>query len=153
MSTMELHAPRPSLGEPLHRVLDGLRPSLQRALTRSWPETPLSPSQARLLRVVRLCPGISPDRAAVELREDSTLAHELIGQLVALDLLDTRCPRDGSEVELRLTRRGRVRTVAWHDNQRDLLDRALDTLSVHERAAIALALPALEHLAVALGDS
>ena len=34
MSTMELHAPRPSLGEPLHRVLAGLRPVLQRALTR-----------------------------------------------------------------------------------------------------------------------
>ena len=58
MSTMELHAPRPSLGEPLHRVLAGLRPVLQRALTRSWPDTPLRPSQARLFRVVRPCvPG------------------------------------------------------------------------------------------------
>jgi hypothetical protein len=153
MSTMELHPPRPSLGEPLHRVLDGLRPVLQRALTRSWPETPLSPSQARLLRVVRLSPGISPDRAAMELRESSTFAQELIGQLVALELLGTRCSRDGNEVELRLTHRGRVRTVAWQDKQSELLDRSLDTLSVHERAAIALALPALEHLAVALGDS
>ena len=78
MSTMELHAPRPSLGEPLHRVLAGLRPVLQRALTRSWPDTPLRPSQARLLRVVRLCPGISPERAAAELREDSTVAQDLI---------------------------------------------------------------------------
>jgi hypothetical protein len=153
MSTVELHTPRPSLGEPLHRVLDGLRPVLQQALTRSWPETPLSPSQSRLLRVVRLCPGISPDGAAVELREDLTFAQELIAQLVALELLDTRRSRSGNEIELRLTHRGRVRTVAWQDKQSELLDRALDTLSAHERAAIALALPALEHLAEVLGDS
>jgi hypothetical protein len=150
MSTMDLHAPRPSLGEPLHRVLAGLRPVLQRALTRSWPDTPLRPSQARLLRVVRLCPGISPERAAVELREDSTVAQDLIAQLVALELLDTRRSRDGTEHELRLTDRGLVRTVAWQDKQHEVLDRALDTLSAHERASIALALPALEHLALAL---
>ena len=153
MSTMELHAPRPSLGEPLHRVLDGLRPVLQRALTRRWPDAPLRPSQARLLRVVRLCPGISPEQAATELREDSTLAEELIAQLVALELLDTRPARHGTERELRLTDRGRVRAVAWRDNQHEVLDRALDTLSAHERASIALALPALEHLALALSDA
>jgi hypothetical protein len=153
MQAMELHAPRRSLGEPLHRVLDGLRPLLQRALTRSWPEASLSPSQARLVRIIRLSPGISPDRAAIELRENSTFTQEVIAQLVAMELLDTRCSRDGNEVELRLTPRGRVRTVAWQDKRSELLDRALDTLSAQERAAIALALPALERLAVALGDS
>ena len=153
MSTMELHAPRPSLGEPLHRVLDELRPVLQRALNRSWPDAPLRPSQARLLRVVRLCPGISPERVAVELREDSTLARELIEELVALELLDARRSRDGAELELRLTNRGRVRTVAWRDKQHEVLDRALEALSAHERASIALALPALEHLALALSDT
>jgi hypothetical protein len=113
----------------------------------------LSPSQARLLQVVRLCPGISPDRAAVELREHSTFVQELIGQLVALELLDTRRSRDCDEVELRLTHRGRVRTVVLQNKRSELLDRALDTLSAQERASIALALPALEHLVVALGDS
>ena len=89
----------------------------------------------------------------MELREDSTLAQELIAQLVALELLDMRRSRDGEERELRLTDRGRLRTVAWKDKQHELLDRALDALSAHERASIALALPALEHLAVALSDT
>jgi DNA-binding MarR family transcriptional regulator len=153
MSTMELHAYRPSLGAPLHRVLNGLRPVIQRALTRSWPETPLSPSQARVLRIVRLCPGISPRSVATELRENSTFAAVLAEELIALELLEARRSPEGDEVGLRLTHRGRVRTMAWQDKGREVLDRALDTLSPQERAAIALALPALEHLAVALADS
>jgi hypothetical protein len=153
MSTIEVQTRRLSLGTPLHQVLTGLRPVLRHAVTRSSPEPPLSPTQARLLRVVRLSPGISPERSAAELRETTTFTQELIEQLVALELLETRSSRDSSEVELRLTYRGVVRTVLWQDKGQELLDRALDTLSAQERAAIALALPALEHLAVALSDS
>ena len=153
MSTMELPASRRSLGAPLHRVLNGLRPVMQRALTRSWPETPLSPSQARVLRVVRLCPGISTRSVATELREDPTFAAAVATELVAMGLLEARRSGELDDVGLRLTHRGRVRTVAWVDNGRAVLDRALATLSQQDRAAIALALPALEHLAAALADS
>ena len=145
-------APRrqPTLGAPLHEALSELRPLLQRAITRSWPDAPLSPSQARLLRTVRLCPGISPLRAASEVREDATFVATLTRELVALELLEVRTPPSGGDAELRLTARGRVRTVAWNNKEREMLDRALDVLSAAERAAIALALPALERLALAL---
>ena len=153
MSTMELPASRRSLGAPLHRVLNGLRPVMHRALTRSWPETALSPSQARVLRIVRLCPGISTLDLATELREDPTLAAAIAAELIAMDLLEARGTGEDDDDGLRLTHRGRVRTVAWVDNGRAVLDRALDTLSQQDRAAIALALPALEHLAAVLADS
>jgi hypothetical protein len=79
--------------------------------------------------------------------------QELTEHLVALELLETRSSDDSSDVGLRLTHHGVVRTVLWQDKGQELLDQALDTLSAQERAAIALALPALEHLAVALSNS
>jgi len=142
----------PTLATPLHEALSGLYPVLQRALTRSWHDTPLTPSQARLLRAVRLCPGISPRHAAAEVREDAAFVATRAEELVALDLLEVRSARDEDELGLRLTARGRVRTLAWNEKRREMLDRALDALSPQERASIALALPALEHLAVALGE-
>jgi len=153
MDATELVNERPSLGAPLQRVLTGLRPVLRRALTRSWPEPPLSPSQARLLRVVRLHPGIAPSDAARELREDVTFAATLVEQLAALEIVTVHHRRGAAAVELRLTPRGCLRAVAWQNKGVEMLDRALDTLRPQERASIALALPALERLADALGDA
>jgi hypothetical protein len=141
----------PSLGAPLHDALDSLRPLLQRASRRNWTEAPLSPSQARLLRLVRLCPGISPERAAQDAREDARLVTTVAEQLVALGLLELRLGEDDG-IELRLTTRGHARAAAWDGTRRDVLDRALEQLAPQERAAIAIALPALERLAFALDD-
>jgi DNA-binding MarR family transcriptional regulator len=125
---------------------------LQQASRRNWPEPPLSPSQVRLLRLVRLCPGISPEHAAVDAREDGRFVTAVADQLVALDLLEVRRSGGDDPMQLRLTARGHARAAAWDGTRREVLDRALDRLAPQERAAIALALPALERLAFALDD-
>jgi len=153
MGTTDVGAERPSLGAPLQRVIAELRPVLQRALTRSWPEPPLSPSQARLLRVVRMHPGIAPGDAARELHEDPAFAATLVEQLAALEIVTVQQRRGTATDELRLTPRGCLRAAAWQNKGVEMLDRALETLRPQERASIALALPALEHLAEALADA
>jgi DNA-binding MarR family transcriptional regulator len=145
---------RSSLGTPLDRVLTELHPVLNRALNRSWPATPLTPSQARLLRVVRLRPGISTQELSQELREDHTFASVLVEQLVRLELLAEGPDPESPHVNaVRLTAQGQLRAHAWRMKSTETLDRALDDLTSQERAAIALALPALEHLVEVLADS
>jgi len=142
----------PSLGVPLHDALEGLHPLLQHACRRNLAAVPLSPSQSRLLRQVRLCPGISPEHAAVDVREDDRFVTAVADQLVGLGLLEQRRASDDDTVELRLTTRGHERAASWDDTRREVLDRALAQLTPPERAAIAVALPALERLAGALDD-
>jgi DNA-binding MarR family transcriptional regulator len=145
---------RSSLGTPLNHVLSEIHPVLNRALNRSWPAAPLTPSQARLLRVVRLRPGISTGELPQELHEDPRFAKTLVDQLVRLDLLaDGPDPEDPHRNALRLTAQGQLRTHAWRMKSTETLDRALDELTSQERAAIAVALPALEHLADVLAGS
>ena len=150
MDDWEMLDGRPSLGDPLVRVLTALRPALNRGLNESWPDTPLTPSQARLLRTLRLRPGISTVEAAEELREDRAFAEAVIAELEHLDLVSVSADAaDPSSRSLRLTGRGRTRTIAWRLRTTELVDQALAELEPAERAAIALALPALDHLALA----
>jgi DNA-binding MarR family transcriptional regulator len=150
-STTSPHVERPSLGMPLQRVLSNLRPALHRAVTESWPDTPLSPSQARLLRIVRLRPGIAAPEIAQELREEPSVASATIEELVQRELLAREPdPDDRRAHRLRLTMRGRLRNRAWRGKSTEVLDRALDTLTPQERAAIAIAIPSLERLADAV---
>jgi DNA-binding MarR family transcriptional regulator len=139
----------PSLAEPLVQVLTALRPVLNRGLNESWPDTPLTPTQARLLRILRLRPGISTAEAAEELHEDPRFTDAAIGELERLELV-YRAPDPTAESStVRLTGRGRTRTLAWRLRTTELVDHALAGLEPAERATIALALPALEHLALA----
>ena len=80
----------PSLGTPLDRVLSDLRPVVHRVVDERWPGMPLSPSQARLLRIVRLRPGIASTDVPSELREDPIVAATVIEELVHEELLTSR---------------------------------------------------------------
>ena len=51
---------------------------------------------------------------------------------------------------LRLTLKGHLRAREWRGKSTEVLDHALDTLTPQERAAIAIAIPALERLADAV---
>ena len=59
-----------------------MRPFVHRAVNERWPGMPLSPSQARLLRIVRLRPGIATADVPAELREDRVVAATVIDELV-----------------------------------------------------------------------
>jgi DNA-binding MarR family transcriptional regulator len=145
------HHERPSLGTPLDRVLGDLRPVLRRAVDDRWPAAPLSPSQARLLRIVHLRPGIATRDVPGELREDPRVAGSIIDELVHQELLTRESdPGDHGRQGLRLTMKGRLRNRDWRGKSTEVLDHALDTLRPQERAAIAIAIPALERLADAL---
>ena len=140
----------PSLGTPLDRVLSDLRPFVHRAVNERWPGMPLSPSQARLLRIVRLRPGIATADVPAELREDRVVAATVIDELVHEELLTSQPdPEDGVR-SLRLTLKGHLRARELRGKSTEVLDHALDTLTPQERAAIAIAIPALERLADAL---
>jgi DNA-binding MarR family transcriptional regulator len=143
-----------SLGPPLQRVLSDLSPALGRATRRHDAEQTLSSAQARVLRLVRLHPGIGRERVSTELREDARVARLLVEGLVRAGLVEEGFDpsRPGTAV-LRPTAAGRRRHLTWRARSSATLNDALDLLTAGERAAIALALPALEHLAVALGEA
>jgi hypothetical protein len=143
------HAP-PSLGTPLDRVLSDLRPVVHRAVNERWPGMPLSPSQARLLRIVRLRPGIASADVPAELREDPIVAATVVEELVHEELLTCEPDPEDHVHSLRLTLKGHLRAREWRGRSTEVLDHALDTLTPQERAAIAIAIPALERLADAL---
>ena len=152
MGTMQLHTGHPSLGAPLHRVLTSLRPVLQRALDRGVGRS------RRCLRPRRACcrscactRASRRDRLPSSFAEGAEFTATLVAQLVALEILTWHGARDDANEGLRLTPRGRLRAVAWRDKAGEVLNHTLETLSAPERAAIAVALPALEHLVDALG--
>src|SRR4051812_46791483 len=145
------HPDAPSLGVPLDRVLRNLRPVVHRAVDERWPGTPLSPSQARLVRIVRLRPGIATAEVPAELREDPIVAATVIEELVQEELLACAFDPDDQVHSLRLTLKGHLRAREWRGKSTEVLDLALDALTPQERAAIAIAIPALEHLADAVG--
>ena len=140
----------PSLGTPLDRVLSDLRPFVHRAVNQRWPGMPLSPSQARLLRIVRLRPGIATADVPAELREDCLVAATIVDELVHEELIASQPGPDDGVRSLRLTLKGHLRARELRGKSTEVLDHALDTLTPQDRAAIAIAIPALERLADAL---
>ena len=131
-------------------MLSDLRPVVHRAVNDRWPGMPLSPSQARLLRIVRLRPGIASTDVPAELREDPVVALTVIEELVHAELLTSEPDADDDARGLRLTLKGHLRARELRGKSTEVLDHALDTLTPQERAAIAIAIPALERLADAL---
>jgi DNA-binding MarR family transcriptional regulator len=141
-----------SLGTPLYQALSDVRSALHRAVDRDWPSAPLSPSQARLLRAVRLRPGIGMTEVASELRIEPRVARAIVAKLVQQELLSREVdPEDSRFERIRVTRTGLMRLRLWRGRGADVLDHALDTLTAQQRARIALALPALEQLVDAVG--
>ena len=75
-------------------MLSDLRPVVHRTVNERWPGRPLSPSQARLLRIVRLRPGIATADVPGELREDPLVAATVIEELVQEELLTSALDAD-----------------------------------------------------------
>jgi DNA-binding MarR family transcriptional regulator len=105
-------------------------------------------SQVEVLACVRRQPGIGVREAATALRLAPNTVSTIVGQLVDAGLLRRDSdPEDARAVRLRLTKAGHRRVHAWRDRTAQAVDRALEALDAEERAALALALPALRHLA------
>jgi DNA-binding MarR family transcriptional regulator len=139
--------PTTALGSELYRSLAGFRREVRRAVRSEFPAQLLTPSQVEVLGCVRRQPGIGVRDAASMLRLAPNTVSTIVGQLVDVGFLRRETdPDDARAVCLRLTAAGHRRVHAWRDRSTQTVDRALESLDAEERAALALALPALRHL-------
>jgi DNA-binding MarR family transcriptional regulator len=138
------------LSAGLLTVIGPLRRALRRAGRSGLlgdPGDPLPTSQAELLRVVRLQPGIGVGEAAQQLGVAPNTVSTLVNQLVATGFLARgRDPVDGRAARLELTARAKRRMAVWRDRREQALGSALEELSVQERERLERALPALHKI-------
>ncbi len=136
-----------TLGGPLYAVLTDLRRVVRRSIRDGWTLAALSPAQVEMLRVVRERPGVGVSELAGLLHVAPNTVSTIVSKLVGANLLRREAdPSDARVVRLRLTPGAHRRGSAWRHEGGRVLDTALRALTLQERAAIAVALPAMEHL-------
>jgi DNA-binding MarR family transcriptional regulator len=144
MTTVQRDLETRQLSSRLLTVIGPLRRALRREVRRGLPGDPLPTSQAELLRLVRLQPGIGVREAAQQLGVAANTVSTLVNQLAAAGLLRRgRDPVDGRAARLELTARARRRVALWRDQREQALAAALDELDAGQREALERALPAL----------
>jgi len=147
MTTMQGDLRTRELSTRLLAVIGPLRRALRRAGRQDVPGYPLPTSQADLLRVVRLQPGIGVGEAAQQLGVAANTVSTLVNQLVAAGFLARRRdPADGRAARLELTALANRRMALWRDQREQALGTAIDELSASERASLEGALPALHKI-------
>src|SRR6266704_2826595 len=147
MTTMQGDLRTRELSTGLLAVIGPLRRALRRAGRQGVPGYPLPTSQADLLRVVRLQPGIGVGEAAQQLGVAANTVSTLVNQLVAAGFLARRRdPVDGRAARLELTARANRRMALWRDQREQALGAAIDELSASERESLEGALPALHKI-------
>jgi DNA-binding MarR family transcriptional regulator len=147
MTTVQRDLETRQLSSGLLTVIGPLRRALRREVRRGLPDDPLPTSQAELLRLVRLQPGIGVREAAQQLGVAANTVSTLVNQLVAAGLLRRgRDPVDGRAARLELTARAGRRVALWRDQREQALAAALDELDAGQREALERALPALHKI-------
>jgi DNA-binding MarR family transcriptional regulator len=147
MTTVQGDLRTRDLSAGLLAVIGPLRRALRRAGREGVPGFPLPTSQAELLRVVRLQPGIGVGEAAQQLGLAGNTVSTLVNQLVAAGFLARRRdPADGRVARLELTAGADRRMALWRDQREQALGAALDELSARERETLERALPALHKI-------
>jgi DNA-binding MarR family transcriptional regulator len=143
----------PTTSDEVLRVVVGLRRVLRRRLRARFGQPPLRGAQAELLQQVEAEPGVGVAAAARALYLAGNSVSTLVNQLVDAGLLRRDPdPDDRRAVRLFLTPAAVERLAQRRRARRELLDDGLAQLAPTERAAIAAALPALEHLLATLED-
>jgi DNA-binding MarR family transcriptional regulator len=137
-----------TIAEDLLAAIGLMRRHVRRVAGRPWPLSSLTASQAELIRLIRVNPGISVAEAAVELGLVANTVSTLVGQLTEQGLL-RRTPdqHDRRIARLTLTAPARRQVEAWRDRRGALVTRALNRLDPSELDALRAALPALNRVA------
>ncbi|HZD74838.1 MAG TPA: MarR family transcriptional regulator [Actinomycetota bacterium] len=147
MTTVQGDLGTRELSTGLLAVIGPLRRALRRAGRQGVPDFPLPTSQAELMRVVRLQPGIGVGEAAQQLGVAANTVSTLVNQLAAAGLLARRRdPVDGRAARLELTPKANRRVALWRDQREQALGAALNELSATERETLERALPALHKI-------
>ncbi len=128
-----------------------LRRALRRAARVADPANTLAVAQLELLGCVSDHPGIRPSQLARLLNLRPNTVTTLVNGLAAQEMIDRAAAvEDGRAIMLTATETGRRAVRAWQDTNNNLLDRALPTLTVAQRRALASAVPALDALSTAI---
>jgi DNA-binding MarR family transcriptional regulator len=147
MTTVQGDLRTRELSVALLAVIGPLRRALRRAGRKGIAGEPLPTSQAELLRVVRLQPGIGVREAAQQLGVAGNTVSTLVNQLVAAGfLVRRRDPADGRAARLELRPQADRRLALWRDQREQAMGAALDELSARERETLERALPALHKI-------
>lgn len=145
-------APPTEVGaDQLADVVARLRRALRRGIRSDYPAESLPTAQVELLQQLAVHPGSRVNDLAGDLRLAPNSVSTLVAQLTDAGMLqrDTD-PADRRSRRLSLTASGAGQLGAWQHAQQRMLAGALSRLESADRAAVLLALPALERLTVAL---
>ena len=139
---------RTALGVELADAVFGFKRTAHRVVRQTFSsDNPLPPSEAELLALVGRSKGTGVSEAAHALQLAPNTVSTLVSRLVEAGLLERRPdPADGRVARLQLTSAGAARVRRWRSHRAAILERALDTLDDHERAALSAALDPLRHL-------
>ena len=138
-----------AIAEDLLAAIGLMRRHVRRVAGRPWPlSSSLTASQAELIRLIRVNPGISVAEAADELGLVANTVSTLVGQLTEQGLL-RRTPdqHDRRIARLTLTAPARRQVEAWRDRRGALVTRALNRLDPSELDVLRAALPVLNRVA------
>ena len=148
--------------EPTHVARDPLTPELSRVLARINRELryrtraaraslDITHSESELLRLVNRRPGLRVHEAAVELGIASNSVSTLVRALSRAGLLERLTdPLDGRAACLHLTPQATEWLTQVGNAREEVIDRALASLAVDDRAALADLLPTLSRFAAAM---
>jgi DNA-binding MarR family transcriptional regulator len=143
-----------SLAERLSDTLGGVHRTMRRRVRHSMPGEPLRGSQAELLRLVDLDPGIGVSRAARALHLADNSVSSLVNQLVSTGMLrrDTD-PDDRRAARLFLTPVAQRRLRDWENRRARVMTTEIARLTPAERAVLNDAIPVLRRLATLIAAS
>ncbi|MBC9823397.1 MarR family transcriptional regulator [Terrabacter sp. MAHUQ-38] len=139
------------LADDLYDVIGLLRRRSRRLVGAPLPELALSGAQLELVRVVRRNPGVAVAEAARVLGLAPNTVSTLVGQLLALGVLEReRDDQDRRVARLDLTPSARSGLEQWRDRRAQATASALAGLTSAERSRLAAALPTIARIAADL---
>lgn len=137
--------------DQLADVVTRLRRALRRGTRTTVPSESLPMAQVELLQQLAAQPGSRVNDLAADLRLAPNTVSTLLAQLSDAGMVQRSAdPADRRSRRLSLTGTGSHQLHAWQQAQQAMLARALGRIDPADRAAVLLALPALERLSVAL---
>jgi DNA-binding MarR family transcriptional regulator len=128
-----------------------LRRGMRRAARAADPALGLSVAQLELLSCIDEHPGVRPSQLARMLRlAPSSVATLLNGLQGAGHVLRTGGADDRRTVSLHLSEEGMAAVTRWHRVNEEIIQAALTTLPLRDRAALRDAAPALRDLTASI---
>lgn len=139
----------------LTEVVNRLRKALRTSIRTDYPWETLPLAQVEMLQTLAESSPTRVSDLATRMRLAQSTVSGLLGQMLTAGLVERSVdPTDRRQSVVTLAEAGRKQLTDWQQAHEQRLSAAVEALSSRDRAAIAAAVPALEHLVerLASGD-